>query len=168
VTAGQTADSDTFQFDKAADDQLFVEEFKTLREEILRRIDHAHRLASLKLVGGAALFAFCLKDIRDQPLMEVLLLMVYPLFALFMTIEWSFNNMRIIQLADYLHNHVEQQHRDPDCRSGAKCHGWENYLAQSRTVLTRHGITGEMGCSGPVFCRHTVSSFVCGLGSLVI
>ena len=136
----QMSDLDNLQFDKDVETQLIVAEFNSLREELLKRIEHGHRLASLTLAAAGALLTFGLKDDLRVPLF-----LLYPLFALFMAMEWSFNNMRVVQIGAYVHYHIEEMHRQ------SKWQGWERYLVICDSPLEKRGLTGEWAPATGIF-----------------
>jgi len=98
-------------------------EYMSLRAEILQRAQFQQQLVNLSvIIAGTLLTVFF------QFSGPTFLLLVYPLLAMFMAIEWSFNNMRILQIGHYIREEIES-------KWGGQ--GWEFYLAspQARTSM---------------------------------
>lgn len=90
-------------------------EFGALRTEILQRAQFQQQLVSLSVViAGTLLTVFF------QFKAPSLVLLTYPVLALFLALEWSFNNTRIRQIGRYIRTEVEDAWAGP---------GWENHLA---------------------------------------
>jgi hypothetical protein len=76
-------------------------EYKTLRDEILRRIDSRQQVISITLtIAGAFLGIGWGTD-------GAVALLIYPLLALLLAAGWAQNEMRIRQLNSYIRNHLE-------------------------------------------------------------
>ena len=80
------------------DDQTArLEEYKTLRDETLRRIDARNQILSYTLAFAAAMFTLGLgKDGFSS------VLLVYPIVAFFFATSFSYSSLMLIQIGQYL------------------------------------------------------------------
>jgi 8-oxo-dGTP diphosphatase len=93
-------------------------EYDALRSEVLKRIDIRYQLTILTLTATAAF-------ITAGDLVGPLVVMLYPVFALFLTVAWTHSDVRSGQIGDYIRTSVEK-------RLGGM--GWERHL---RTVYSK-------------------------------
>lgn len=93
-------------------------EYAALRSEVLKRIDIRYQLTILTLTAAAAF-------ITAGNLAGPVVVLLYPIFALFLTVAWTHSDVRAGQIGDYIRTNVERR------LAGM---GWERYL---RTVYAR-------------------------------
>ena len=116
---------------------FFLAEYKSLRDEILQRISQQTTVIQIAITAWAAILAFALKS--ESPasnssgesnlpvLRTVLLILVYPLLAHFISYAWIFNNIRIGQLGRYLRKREKQVSKLCNMLS------WERYVKSQDT-----------------------------------
>jgi hypothetical protein len=92
---------------------LNVEEYKTLRDETMKRIDARNQILSYTLVFAASMFTLALGQSAFSSA-----LLVYPIVAFFFATSFAFNSLVLIEIGAYLRS---LETRLP----GA---GWANYL----------------------------------------
>lgn len=93
-------------------------EFSALRGEILQRAQFQQQVVNLAiLVAGTLLTVFFQFGASRW------ILLSYPLLALFMSLEWSFNNIRIREIGWYIRTEIEEKWAG---------FGWESHLKSSR------------------------------------
>lgn len=97
-------------------------EFNALRAEILQRAQFQQQLINLSIVIAGTLLTVFFQFSGPS-----WILLTYPLLALFLAVEWSFNNTRIAQIGRYIREEIEDKWSGP---------GWENYL-RSPNARTR-------------------------------
>jgi hypothetical protein len=121
-------------------ESLIVAEFTSLRSEILQRVQFQHLTIGLALTFAGALLTYASSD---KVSVSGDILWGYPLLAFGLAIMWSFDNMRIVQISEYICADVEAllTHRPP--------FGWQHFLASDRchTPLFKcrlSGITAAM------------------------
>lgn len=85
-----------------ATDAIGVAEFTALRAEIMQRSSFQQQLINLSVLfaGGLLTTYFHFNG-------PTYLLLCYPILALFMALEWSFNNRRIHQIGKYIREKIE-------------------------------------------------------------
>ena len=113
---------------------FLLAEYNALRDEILRRTDIQHQLISITLVAFGALVSVGLQVSQTA-------LLAYPLLALFLSVVWSYNDIRIRQLGFYIRDRIEN-------RLAGGGEGWEHAISSdslsrsvgSRVILATRGI----------------------------
>ena len=133
------------------DKDLFLAEYKTLRDEILLRITQQTQITGFALTAWGVIIG---SSITSKQYAVVLL---YPLLAFFVSRSWAFNNTRIFQIGHYLKRR-EVQVATPNW--GLMY--WENYItgSESRTFLTKDPLaTLKPGLY--VFCGTELASWSC-------
>src|SRR6266566_6131317 len=103
---------------------LLVEQYISLRNEIEKRIDIRQQILALTLlVAGTFL------TVGVQPGVPEVVLLFYPLIAMFLGAIWEHNDLRIGQINFYIRTEVEKH-------LGALGPGWETF--RSKTFPSRH------------------------------
>jgi hypothetical protein len=113
---------------------FLLAEYHALRDEILKRTDIQHQLNSITLVAFGALASVGLQVSQTA-------LLAYPLLALFLSVVWSYNDLRIRQLGIYIRDRIENRLADMG-------EGWEHAISSdalsrsvgSRVILATRGI----------------------------
>src|SRR5437588_3607466 len=96
--------------------ELIVEQYHSLREEIIQRVQARQQMCYvLLLVAGTFL------SIGVQPSIAAWTILLYPLIALFFAINWAHNDTRIDQITWYIHYEIEEP---------LQFKGWETYRTQ--------------------------------------
>lgn len=109
-------------------DSLAAAQYTALRDEILERIRIKVQVLSLTLlVAGTFL------TLGVQPSIPVLVLLVYPILALFLAARYSQNDLRIYQLSLFIRTELERD-LEP---------GWEKYR-QARRFKNSWGPLGVL------------------------
>lgn len=114
--------------------QLFVEQFTSLRSEIEQRINLRQQLIALTLVVAGTFLT-----IGVQPGESWVVLLFYPLLAMFMAAAWEHNDLRIGQINWYIQSVIEQH-------LGDLGPGWEYFRRQAfRSASQRRNLrTGNI------------------------
>jgi hypothetical protein len=117
---------------------FLLAEFGKLRDEILKRTDIQHQLVSLALVATGTFIVIESTTIK----------LTYPILALFLTVAWMQNDIRIGQLGGYIREQIEGRLGDV---------GWEHYHA-------------PIGDPGPVknLARFASRGILCGTQILIV
>jgi hypothetical protein len=103
---------------------LLVEQYVSLRNEIEKRIEIRQQILALTLlVAGTFL------TVGVQPNVPEVVLLFYPIIAMFLAAIWEHNDLRVGQLNFYLRTEVERH-------LGRFGPGWETFRLQ--TFLPRH------------------------------
>jgi hypothetical protein len=96
-----------------ADGSLAIDEYKTLRDETLKRVEFRDRSSTLTIgAAGAAITAGAVNKLH-------IVLCAYPIVVLFFAASFSYQTMMLITIGDYIRNELEP-------RIGKL--GWANYL----------------------------------------
>lgn len=96
--------------------ELLVEQYHSLREEIIQRVQARQQMwYVLLLVAGTFL------SIGVQPGIAAWTILLYPLIALFFAINWAHNDTRIDQITWYIQHEIEEP---------LQFKGWETYRTQ--------------------------------------
>jgi hypothetical protein len=100
--------------------QAALVEFVSLRSEILKRMEFMSQIINWTLLAaaGAGGGIITLGSDSFSPVWQIVLL-AYPVFGFLLAAEWSFNNLRINQLAAYIYKRIEEPYF---------AHGWEHAL----------------------------------------
>lgn len=103
---------------------LLIEQYRSLRSEIEKRIDIRQQILALTLlVAGTFL------TVGVQPAVPAVVLLFYPVIAMFLGAIWEHNDLRVGQITFYIRTEVEQH-------LGALGPGWEAFRA--KTFPSRH------------------------------
>jgi hypothetical protein len=103
---------------------LLIEQYASLRSEIEKRIDIRQQILALTLlVAGTFL------TVGVQPGIPGVVLLFYPIIALFLGVLWEHNDLRVGQITMYIHTEVEKH-------LGKLGPGWESFRA--KTFSTRY------------------------------
>ena len=103
---------------------LLIEQYASLRSEIEKRIEIRQQILALTLlVAGTFL------TVGVQPGVPAVVLLFYPLIAMFLGAIWEHNDLRIGQINFYIRTEIEKH-------LGALGPGWETF--RSRTFPSRH------------------------------
>lgn len=109
-------------------------EYAALRDEIVKRIEIRCQLLVLTLAAfGVLLSVGVEKDVPEA-------LLVYPLLALCMAIEWMHVDVRIGEMGDYIREHIEKE--------PASAHDfpwWETHIEALRSKEYRAARIGKRG-----------------------
>lgn len=89
-------------------------EYATLRSEILKRMDMRQQMLTFTLVIAGTVLSFGV-----QTDVSPMVLLFYPILALFLATAWTQSDTRIWDIAEYIKNHIETN------LSGLN---WENYV----------------------------------------
>ena len=103
---------------------LLIEQYTSLRSEIEKRIDIRQQILALTLlVAGSFL------TVGVQPAVPEVVLLFYPVIAMFLGAIWEHNDLRVGQINFYIRTEVEKH-------LGALGPGWETF--RSKTFPSRH------------------------------
>jgi len=103
---------------------LLIEQYTSLRSEIEKRIEIRQQILALTLlVAGTFL------TVGVQPGVPEVVLLFYPLIAMFLGAIWEHNDLRIGQINFYIRTEIEKH-------LGALGPGWETF--RSKTFPSRH------------------------------
>ncbi len=103
---------------------LLIEQYTSLRSEIEKRIDIRQQILALTLlVAGTFL------TVGVQPNVPEVVLLFYPLIAMFLGAIWEHNDLRVGQINFYIRTEVEKH-------LGALGPGWESF--RTKTFPSRH------------------------------
>jgi hypothetical protein len=109
-------------------------EFTALRAEIMQRAQFQQQLVNLSVIIAGTLLTIFFQFAGPS-----WILLIYPLLALFMAMEWSFNNSRIMQIGRYIRDEIENKWAGQ---------GWENYLQSPRSQTSLHWLSGAIFAYG--------------------
>lgn len=128
-------------------DQLLVEEYIALRSEIEKRVEIRQQILALTLlVAGTFL------TVGVQPNVSEVVLLFYPIIAMFLGAIWEHNDLRVGQINFYIRTEVEKLFGDT-------VPGWETFRlrmfrahrekryrrANNSTVTSLHPLTSQFG-----------------------
>ena len=103
---------------------LFLEQYTSLRSEIEKRIDIRQQILALTLlVAGTFL------TVGVQPTVPEVVLLFYPLIAMFLGAIWEHNDLRVGQINFYIRTEVEKH-------LGELGPGWESF--RTKTFPSRY------------------------------
>ena len=97
------------------------EEYQSLREETLKRVEFRYQQTNFTLLSAGAIFAFA--TAQDMPLA----LFAFPLLVIFFAANYSYNTMMLITLGRYLREVIEKDHD----------FGWATFLSQPHGSIER-------------------------------
>ena len=89
-------------------------EYSTLRSEILKRMDMRQQMLTFTLVIAGTVLSFGVQEDISP-----MVLLLYPILALFLATAWTQSDTRIWDIAEYIKNHIEPNF------SGIN---WESYV----------------------------------------
>ncbi|MBO0790312.1 MAG: hypothetical protein J2P36_05110, partial [Ktedonobacteraceae bacterium] len=98
-------------------ESIQTEEYRALREEIIKRVGARQGMWSTLLVLSGTLLT-----VGVQPELSAWTAALYPLISLCLALNWSHNDLRITQLTWYIHQQVERP---------LGLVGWESYRARA-------------------------------------
>jgi hypothetical protein len=103
---------------------LLLEQYSSLRSEIEKRIDIRQQILALTLlVAGTFL------TVGVQPTVPAVVLLFYPVIAMFLGATWEHNDLRVGQINFYIRTEIEKH-------LGALGPGWETF--RTKTFPSRH------------------------------
>ncbi len=94
-------------------------EYAALRDEILKRMEHQHLTLSLGVIAPGTLFAAGIQGKSG------LVILVYPVLALFLAISWASANRQIEQIGAYIKERIET-------RAEPSGQGWQHFWSSVR------------------------------------
>lgn len=97
-------------------------EFTALRNEVLNRIGTRYQILTFTLVIAGTILTL---GVRQD--VSALVLLIYPILAMFLALEWMHIDFRIGEIGDYIKTNVEKR------LEGIK---WETFIHQRRTTKT--------------------------------
>lgn len=100
---------------------FLIQEYNSLRGEVLKRTEIQHQLVSLALIGSGTFLTIGLKDLKSPTVV-----LAYPILAMFLNVLWYQSNVFIEQIGKYIRKHIEGR------LLGASGVGWEGYLYKPR------------------------------------
>jgi 8-oxo-dGTP diphosphatase len=89
-------------------------EYSALRSEILKRMDMRQQMLTFTLVIAGTILSF---GVQDE--VSPMVLLLYPILAMFLATAWTQSDTRIWDIAEYIKNHIETN------LSGIN---WEHYV----------------------------------------
>ena len=122
---------------------LLIQQYTALRSEIEKRIDIRQQILALTLlVAGTFL------TVGAQPNVPAVVLLFYPIIAMFLGVIWEHNDLRVGQINFYIRTEVEKH-------LGSLGPGWETFRQQMfsttykelrrRSTEQRHPLTPQVG-----------------------
>jgi hypothetical protein len=119
----------------ALSSHLFLEQYRSLRDEIDRRVDSRQQILYLTLLAASTFLAFGV-----QMGTSYLVLLFYPVLALFLAALWSHNDLRIGQINYFIRTELEMHLGDLP--------KWEAYRRRSfRSLRKRDRDPNEVSVS---------------------
>ncbi len=97
------------------------EEYQSLREETLKRVEFRNQQSNFTLLSAGAIFGFA--TAQGMPLA----LFAFPLLVIFFAANYSYNTMMLITLGRYLREVIEKEHD----------FGWATFLSQPHGFIER-------------------------------
>ena len=85
---------------------FLIAEYSALREEILKRTELQHQLILAALVAVGTFLSVGLET------NSVLIMLLYPILALFLATAWEQNNIRVQELYTWSHNRDHMRRKD--------------------------------------------------------
>jgi hypothetical protein len=74
---------------------FLIAEFSSLREEILKRIEIQHQLITLALIATGTIIPLGIQS-------STIIILAYPLLAMFISVAWSHSDRRIRHISAYI------------------------------------------------------------------
>lgn len=96
----------------------FLAEYQSLREEILKRIEIRQQVLTFTLVVAGAILSYGTAKPDDG-----VILLLYPLLALFLAIAWMQSDVRAGEIGNYIKEQIETK------LDGIR---WETYIRQKK------------------------------------
>jgi len=125
-----------------------LEEFRSLRAEILLRIQLRSQLLAFAITSFGAIIALTANSTFPK---EVLF--VYPLLAFFIACEWTYHDLRVLRIASYI--------KQIEGEVGGL--GWEHHLD---AIRERRIFRGTTVATGGIFVCASALSLGLALGDL--
>lgn len=97
--------------------EFLITEYEALRDEIVQRVQARQQMWSILLVVAGTFLS-----VGIQPGIAAWTILLYPVIALFFSVNWLHNDTRIDQLTWYIQHQVEPTFHTV---------GWETYRAQT-------------------------------------
>ncbi|KAA3620155.1 MAG: NUDIX hydrolase [Calditrichaeota bacterium] len=125
-----------------------IAEYSSLRDEILKRMEFRNHILTFTLIVAGSVLSF-----GSTTGASVMVLLVYPILALFLAIAWMHSDVRAGEIGNYIKNHIESE------LAGI---GWENFISNYKLQTKKNLLTKstEISASG-IF-------LVTGIVSLII
>jgi hypothetical protein len=98
------------------DTALKAAEYTTLRDQVLKRVELHYQIINLILIVAGTFLT-----IGVQANIPASVLLTYPILALFLTANWAYNGVVMLQITSYLREHYETK---------ATGLAWETYLRE--------------------------------------
>ncbi|HEY7832691.1 MAG TPA: hypothetical protein VIG30_03895 [Ktedonobacterales bacterium] len=99
-------------------------EYQALRAEILNRFNIQHQLFALAIIAAGTIFVASVQN--PNPTVGAILILGYPVLALFLAAGWGHQDRRVWQAATYIRERIEPA-------LGTERMGWEHFHPPSRT-----------------------------------
>jgi hypothetical protein len=129
--ASQTIKSPKFGPDLVVNlnSDLFLAEYNSLRGEIVQRLGQQTTIYQIAITAFGLIIGYALEKV-DETIWhnDVILISVYPLLAFLLAYAWSFNQIRICQIAQYLRVREEQ------FTKAVGLIWWENYIITEPSI----------------------------------
>lgn len=93
-------------------------EYSALRNEIIKRMEFRHQLLTFTLIAAGTILSFGAKE------GITLILLIYPLLALFLAIAWSQSDIRAGEIGDFIRINIEDK---------LKGICWQSYIKKIKT-----------------------------------
>ena len=122
-------------------------EYKSLREEVLKRIESRQQTISVALTLAGAFLGLGWNA-------GAVVILIYPLIALLLAVGWAQNEVFIMQINAYIRDHLEGE------QSGL---GWQRFSKQGMSELRVFGWPLEILAIGGIFILTQIMAV--GLGS---
>lgn len=97
-------------------------EYNALRAEILKRFEIQFQLVSLAIIAAGTIFITGIQTADHR--VGTVLILGYPILALFLATAWGHNDRRVWQLGTYIREHIETA-------LGVERLGWEHHHVAS-------------------------------------
>lgn len=109
--------------DVPKDTSLLLAEYSALRDEIVKRLDVEHQLATFTVFVFGTILGIGFQNNKIAPL-----ILIYPTIALFLSIGWSHSDYMTMLIGTYIKERIEAAMRADNM-------GWEHFLATTRVSL---------------------------------
>lgn len=132
--------------ERTEDKTIMLEEYKALRNEILKRIEFRYQLINIILVVSGTFLS-----VGVQPNVSVSILLVYPILALFLISGWAYNGVVLKRIGTYIRENLETNLVELR---------WESYLKERKTLLNfsnPFSFLGPLSTSGLVLTTQVLA-----------
>jgi hypothetical protein len=110
-------------------EKIFLAEYSSLRGEIQQRIAQQTTLYQIAITAFGVIVGYALEKVDAKSWHNsVILVSVYPLLAFLLSFGWTFNQIRICQIAQYL------RARERQVSDVLGLLWWENYIIDEPTI----------------------------------